>query len=1085
MIQIKPYHIAIVLIGFLVTIGTVLVAPTIPATTNYISTDNTVTGRIDNTTTFVEMPIRVQDDANHLSLELTAIDGDLDTMLYLLDSNRTILAENDDFDSSTNSRIDFPSVPRGDYSAVITRFGGEDGETLGAFELSVDFVEDESIPSSFDVSPQALSERGFPDIAPRAQAAWTIIAYYGADTDLEAAILNDLNEFEMAGGSTSTVRIIALVDRHPGFTDSNEDWSTTRLFEIMADKSNDSHSHWPPTIDTPPLADLGDLDTGSGETLAQFLTWSLQRFPAERYVLSFSSQGAAWQGVIADYTSDTIISLPELRQAMDTALATANLDSFDILINDACSMSSIEYHQTVAQYFDLSIASPEIVVDPALSMTVLVQTLNENPDANLVDLSRQLIDIYIQDDAPRSNASESPFLTQAITDLREFSHLNHAIERFALIFNENPALHTRTISIARENTYTYSFFMGDNTLIDLGDFMEQVIMLTTDAALIDAAQDVLAALEDVRLYGGAGSWARTWTSYYNIYFPPTNADFDSDYLSASPLIEWGQMLRNYYANVSPRHWISSDTLATYHPIIEPDVTVTGVYPARGTINQPPTILLEVAGRGIASGHFTVDMIQPDSDTLRVVSSDLQSDMLARTNGGIWPSGVSESQITWSPLLTIVTDGTTSSPELLLRTGATASLEGRYREPATATWYDVTLRFNDQGIATSAVSRTSSGALATIQISAGSEFQAYQHIVTPSGQVKTEPGNIYLWPLDGLTMREAPAPTGDYRLGFLFTSFGGIQGFDAVTIPVEEVDDAPQYIGQTDFNSGLTYQVPTHWQSRIDTSDQVVFSGASTSTTLRFRRLGEASDIQEAWATASEFSDIEITGTPQPVSASSDRYMAVEFTLNHYDENDWRREGMGLIVVNRTEDDNHAILFEVVSFGNDRTERETFYSHLRDTLITFDPTALGSSSNQQWVRQTLASGTTYSIPVGWVLNPTGEASTFTYSPDGEFSQHFITIQQLTASDPQDVLSHIIDDLGPDIDVESRDLYQAELIEWHTAQYVRETSMGTLIGRIYATTTDSATIVVRMEAPNTDEGILMYRDAFEIVVDSFVP
>lgn len=93
----------------------------------------------------------------------------------------------------------------------------------------------------------------YPDLEPRPLAEWTILAYYGGDNDLESHILNDFNEFELAGGSTEQVRILVLLDRLPGgYTSPENDWSGARLYEVQADTSADQAVKYPPTLDSQP-----------------------------------------------------------------------------------------------------------------------------------------------------------------------------------------------------------------------------------------------------------------------------------------------------------------------------------------------------------------------------------------------------------------------------------------------------------------------------------------------------------------------------------------------------------------------------------------------------------------------------------------------------------------------------------------------------------------------------------------------------------------------------------------------------------------------------------------------------------------
>ncbi|HRF98805.1 MAG TPA: hypothetical protein PLZ51_26530, partial [Aggregatilineales bacterium] len=112
----------------------------------------------------------------------------------------------------------------------------------------------------------------------------------------------------------------------------------------------------------------------------------------------FGSHGAGWSGVITDNTAKSIITLPELDHAF-SAINSVSPTNFELVINDACLMSSAEYHSVMASYFKTSFASPEVVVDPALNMTLFATDLRNNTAIeNIPTIGTTLVDHYIDID---------------------------------------------------------------------------------------------------------------------------------------------------------------------------------------------------------------------------------------------------------------------------------------------------------------------------------------------------------------------------------------------------------------------------------------------------------------------------------------------------------------------------------------------------------------------------------------------------------------------------------------------------------------------------------------------------------------
>ncbi|MCL4253387.1 MAG: DVUA0089 family protein, partial [Anaerolineae bacterium] len=751
------------------------------AVTSAQQTPSQFTGLIDDDTPFIEIAFAVE-AATTITIDLDATSGDLDTYLYLVDGSGKILAENDDrVRGDTNSSIREFFIPTGDYTVIVSRYGVTRGDTIGEYQLNITYNAQTTEQLVYDVSQQALADMGFPELAPKPKAEWTILVYYGGDSTLETSLMSDFVEFERAGGSTENTRIVALLDRY-GLSDANGAWTGARLFEVMQNTTGDFGQVPVPTMDSIPLADLGDTDTGNGETLARFLTWGMMNYPAEHYVVAFGGHGGGWRGVITDDTSETIITLPELDEALRVAKTATGIDQFDLVLNDACLMSSVEYYDVVSRHVEYALASPEIVIDPALDMTLLVELIRG--DFDIDKLGEPLVNTYIERDIFVKQRPDSRYMTFASSQLDEMADLRRTIESFARVVNQNPLTYAPLLGQARSNAYTYAKFLGgDNDYdVDLGHFMRQIIAYSGDANIINPARDVLRALEDVRLYGNAADYARLYTSYYSIYFPAKSKDFNPSYFNDTPLKQWAEMLANYYNSTTPRLWSNEDSVLTYHPPIAPEVKITTAYPEVANAQNPPVLGLEVVGRGLSQGQFTVDQITENGDKIRLMSTPILTEV---TVGGTeteyvntWKSGLDLSYFNWQPFtLSVVTDGQVAHNELIIKSRDIGTLAGRFRIPNSDNWVEVAVIFNPLGYVEQVIGRADIlGVVAPITIPRGAEFQAYRYVVMPDGDVKPEAGNTYTWGENGIAYVEQTVPAGDYELGFLVKSFNGTNGF---------------------------------------------------------------------------------------------------------------------------------------------------------------------------------------------------------------------------------------------------------------------------------------------------------------------
>jgi hypothetical protein len=121
---------------------------------------------------------------------------------------------------------------------------------------------------------------------------WTILVYMDADNNLELPGLLDLNEME-AAGSSEQVNVIVQIDRALGESTLDGDWSDTRRYRILGDGDRN-------LLNSEPLQSLGEQNMGDPQVLADFISWGIQSFPANRYALILWDHGAGWSGIAYD-----------------------------------------------------------------------------------------------------------------------------------------------------------------------------------------------------------------------------------------------------------------------------------------------------------------------------------------------------------------------------------------------------------------------------------------------------------------------------------------------------------------------------------------------------------------------------------------------------------------------------------------------------------------------------------------------------------------------------------------------------------------------------------------------------------------
>jgi hypothetical protein len=917
-------------------------------------------------------------------------------------------------------------------------------------------------------------DTGYPALSPRPTAEWTVLAYFGGDNDLEQSALVDFDELERGGGSTDQVRVIALLDRSDENDTSNDDWTDTRLFEVGPDVSGDAGSADTPTIDSQPLAYLGELDTSSGQTLADFLTWGIRTYPAKHYLIEINDHGGAWTGMVSDEATgpDAFMSMPAMRDAFRAAQEAAGGNKLDLLVNDACLMSSVEYGSMAAGYFDYALGSPEVQLSPGFDLALMLDMLKQNPALDPADLGKALVDKYMAD---MESDSSYPVLGAAVLDLRRFDLVTEAVDQFAQTFNHNPAAYAAMFGKARANVYTYSFFMpedqyGPPTSIDLGDFMTQVEARTKDPGLTAAASRVVLALKGALVYGKAGDHLKPATSYYNIYFPMKMDDADGNYIDQSTLADWSTLLTNYYRDVNVEQHINL-------PVGAPQVRITNSYPEVAGLLSPAIIGMEVTSHSIAYGDFTVDRVQPDGSTIRLDNSRILTTVIrdgVAEQENVWQPGVDDSTFTWETTLTAVSDGQTEALELVGTREGVTSMAGRYQYPGAQTWRDVTVIFNADGKTENVISGDKG--LGNVVLRAGGLFEAYRAVVQPDGTVKTEPGTRYIWPKDGLTWAETPAPSGEYHLGFLVTAPDGKTGFASTVVQVNNDQASGDLRGYTTLYGGFTLQHPAAWVDMDHFTDSRFWQTSNDDST-QYLVVYEVDGDKTPESVADAFAKAHDFTLEDRQSTTLDGQKAAEFTYRYTDSSGTEFTAHALAVYHY----GGGLVFAAEATG--AADAGTLFILLKDGVTLFDAAKVNAQDSGVWDSDSYSTAE-YPVPQNWM--PGADSGLWWVYQGGPGTLAGVSVLKPDTDDAPTILNALLSqemESQPAYYLEATDTYYTEDNTWAVASFTHQNKDGDAItGRLYVTVKDDTPYALWFEAP-TESFDQTMQDTFQIMLDGF--
>ena len=500
-----------------------------------------------------------------------------------------------------------------------------------------------------------------------AAGSWTVLTYEIADTDLEPFMMTDVGEMGEVG-SQSGLSIISLVDRADGYTDEPvlgiDDWVGGKLLEITPGGADE-------------LDDMGDINTGDPQVLADFITRGITDYPADNYALIISDHGASWPGVGGDESADQDgLSLAEIDDGISTGLAGAGLDKLDLLGFDACLMATYEVASALAPLADRMLASQELEPGHGWDYSALDVAAD---GATVDELGSSLIKGFEAQAASEETDSQ---ITLSLVDLTRMGLVDDALTTLSSQLVERAA----SVSPVVGRTLASTLGFGTSPDPDQDSFMTDLGMLAGEIGVdaldvSDAADDLVRAINDVVIDKVDGEATRGATGL-SIYFPPTEGTYWTAYDELAVGGGWPQFLANYYGEGAaipseqrPQFTVGSaqtsfddegvnitaafdlaaaDNLSSSHiryGIVESDGSITYIG------EEPAEISDDGTGTALGSFDLTQFTITDGEDTastyLQLTTADDGSFVTFDVPMAYYAPGVDEAQ---DALLSIVFDG---------------------------------------------------------------------------------------------------------------------------------------------------------------------------------------------------------------------------------------------------------------------------------------------------------------------------------------------------------------------------------------------------------------------------------------------
>lgn len=381
---------------------------------------------------------------------------------------------------------------------------------------------------------------------------WTVMAYLDGDNNLESHALAKFMSMSQVTTS-SDVRLVAELDRTPGYDTNYGDWTDTKRYVITNGMT--------PTIANA-VQDLGEQNMGDPNTLTAFIGWAVQNYPADHYFLILFDHGSgavqmqmatnvAELGILWDYTDDyDCLTTPELGQALGNTGTY-----FEVVYLDACSMGMVEVGYQIASYGNVLVASEEIgwANYPDYTYSSFLGSLVSNPSMTSATLATNVVTVYANEWS--YDSYKVAIAAVDLTKLRS-TGLVTAIDGLALELEQKYSSYSSQIQSARSGTETFEGPIGGYTdyYIDLYHFSDRVYNSVSDTDVRNAASNVKsylsAAVIAFRQYNHPNSHG------LSIFFPDSQSKYNTYktiYKATAFAIStnWDEWLDAYYVPPAP------------------------------------------------------------------------------------------------------------------------------------------------------------------------------------------------------------------------------------------------------------------------------------------------------------------------------------------------------------------------------------------------------------------------------------------------------------------------------------------------------------------------------------------------------
>jgi hypothetical protein len=360
------------------------------------------------------------------------------------------------------------------------------------------------------------------DVPQGVHKKWLFMNYIAADCNLKEFQYKNIDNQELVGSDANT-HIVAMIDGGPEANPVDKAWSGARTYYV-------NHDTTPDKINSPVLEQFGDhVNMSDPKTLTKFIVDTMQKFPADNIGLVLNDHGGGWTGALADDSDGKLMSVPQIRQALEDAEKITG-KKIDILGFDACLMADTQAAYEFKDNVKILLASEESEGGAGWTYSPMLGGKNEGLKM-LQDAMTKKIDVSPEEFAKLvvkvNEQHQQDISTFSATDLTKMEDLAKATDKLGQAILKTDEKKEVKQAIMQAENYGQGWApYGD--MRDLHNVVDLIEKGTKDPALKEAAEGVKKVLSDAIMANESGS-SHPESKGLHIYAPVKNPDLEADY----------------------------------------------------------------------------------------------------------------------------------------------------------------------------------------------------------------------------------------------------------------------------------------------------------------------------------------------------------------------------------------------------------------------------------------------------------------------------------------------------------------------------------------------------------------------------